>query len=220
MKSGRPVHTVFRIRRKDGAMRWLDLSSNFELARDDTPIRMLGVLADITERQADRREAARERRTISCFGGHGAGPDWISGTENFALSSTNRGSTLPDERWIRNWATDGRKAFTRRITIVPGYLCHVLQRARTIRDGVPFAGYDGEYRWMLDHGVPRFSPGGDFLGYVGSCIDITERKEMRRRCAQATAFPHDDLGDSKPPYEADADGNNTSPATSGSHTRV
>ncbi|MBO0727426.1 MAG: PAS domain S-box protein, partial [Blastocatellia bacterium] len=37
--------------------------------------------------------------------------------------------------------------------------------------------HDGEYRWILDHGVPRFSPGGDFLGYIGSCIDITERKQ-------------------------------------------
>jgi signal transduction histidine kinase/FixJ family two-component response regulator len=36
--------------------------------------------------------------------------------------------------------------------------------------------HDGEYRWILDHGVPRFSPGGVFLGYIGSCIDITEHK--------------------------------------------
>src|SRR5262249_41074781 len=26
--------------------------------------------------------------------------------------------------------------------------------------------FDGEYRWILDHGVSRFSPGGDFLGYI------------------------------------------------------
>ena len=37
--------------------------------------------------------------------------------------------------------------------------------------------YDGEYRWVLDNGIPRFSPGGDFLGYIGSCIDITDRKQ-------------------------------------------
>ena len=35
---------------------------------------------------------------------------------------------------------------------------------------------DGEYRWVLDHGVPRFNPDGTFVGYIGSCIDITERK--------------------------------------------
>jgi PAS domain S-box-containing protein len=35
---------------------------------------------------------------------------------------------------------------------------------------------DGEYRWVLDDGVPRFNSDGTFAGYIGSCIDITERK--------------------------------------------
>jgi PAS domain S-box-containing protein len=35
---------------------------------------------------------------------------------------------------------------------------------------------DGEYRWILDTGVPRFNPDGSFAGYIGSCVDITERK--------------------------------------------
>jgi PAS domain S-box-containing protein len=35
---------------------------------------------------------------------------------------------------------------------------------------------DGEYRWVLDDGVPRFNADGSFAGYIGSCIDITERK--------------------------------------------
>ncbi len=36
--------------------------------------------------------------------------------------------------------------------------------------------HDGEYRWILDIGTPRFAPDGDFLGYIGSCLDITDRK--------------------------------------------
>jgi PAS domain S-box-containing protein len=36
--------------------------------------------------------------------------------------------------------------------------------------------YDGEYRWIVDYGVPRFGLNGVFCGYIGSCIDITERK--------------------------------------------
>ena len=35
---------------------------------------------------------------------------------------------------------------------------------------------DGEYRWILDTGVPRFNPDGSFAGYIGSCLDITDRK--------------------------------------------
>jgi len=37
--------------------------------------------------------------------------------------------------------------------------------------------HDGEYRWIFDLGVPRFSPDGSFAGYIGSCIDVTERKQ-------------------------------------------
>ena len=36
--------------------------------------------------------------------------------------------------------------------------------------------YDGEYRWLLDTGVPRFEPDGSFSGYIGSCIDVTDQK--------------------------------------------
>jgi PAS domain S-box-containing protein len=36
--------------------------------------------------------------------------------------------------------------------------------------------HDGEYRWVLDLGVPRFNADDSFAGYIGSCIDVTERK--------------------------------------------
>jgi len=36
--------------------------------------------------------------------------------------------------------------------------------------------FDGEYRWIVDYGVPRFETDGTFCGYIGSCVDITERK--------------------------------------------
>lgn len=35
---------------------------------------------------------------------------------------------------------------------------------------------DGEYRWILASGVPRFSPAGEFQGYIGTCVDIDDRK--------------------------------------------
>ena len=36
--------------------------------------------------------------------------------------------------------------------------------------------HDGEYRWIYDLGVPRFSADGSFAGYIGSCLDVTERR--------------------------------------------
>jgi two-component system, cell cycle sensor histidine kinase and response regulator CckA len=45
---------------------------------------------------------------------------------------------------------------------------------------------DGEYRWVLDHGTPLYR-GGEFIGYIGSCIDITDQKliEERLRASEA-----------------------------------
>ena len=40
--------------------------------------------------------------------------------------------------------------------------------------------HDGEYRWMNSLGVPRLSDTGDFLGYVGSAIDITDMKNAEQ----------------------------------------
>src|SRR6185503_20809750 len=36
---------------------------------------------------------------------------------------------------------------------------------------------DGALRWMVETGSPRLAADGSFAGYLGSCIDITARKE-------------------------------------------
>jgi signal transduction histidine kinase len=38
---------------------------------------------------------------------------------------------------------------------------------------------DGEYRWLLDNGIPRLGPDGVFAGYIGSCIDITDLRRAQ-----------------------------------------
>ena len=45
---------------------------------------------------------------------------------------------------------------------------------------------DGKYRSILDTGVPRFTSSGDFEGYIGSAIDVTEMKDAEKEAALAT----------------------------------
>jgi PAS domain S-box-containing protein len=44
---------------------------------------------------------------------------------------------------------------------------------------------DGTYRWALSAASPRFSDGGEFLGYIGSVIDISDRKDAERILKEA-----------------------------------
>ncbi|HHT9107734.1 MAG TPA: sensor domain-containing diguanylate cyclase [Candidatus Wunengus sp. YC63] len=39
--------------------------------------------------------------------------------------------------------------------------------------------HDGQYRWIFDRGVPFKGHNGQFAGYIGSCIDVTEKVEAR-----------------------------------------
>jgi len=58
---------------------------------------------------------------------------------------------------------------------------------------------NGEYRWVLDHGAPRFDGEGRFAGYIGACLDITERKDAeatlgdfeRRRSEFVASLAHE-----------------------------
>jgi PAS domain S-box-containing protein len=45
--------------------------------------------------------------------------------------------------------------------------------------------HDGEFRWVLDRGLPRYSADRVFVGFVGTCIDIDERKRAEHELARS-----------------------------------
>ncbi len=44
--------------------------------------------------------------------------------------------------------------------------------------------HDGEYRWLLENASPRLLEDGTFIGYIGSCIDITDRIRAEQAAAE------------------------------------
>ncbi len=47
--------------------------------------------------------------------------------------------------------------------------------------------FDGEYRWVLSYGAPRYGPGGEFAGYACASTDVTERRQAEQRLRDANA---------------------------------
>ena len=39
--------------------------------------------------------------------------------------------------------------------------------------------HDGVYRWILDRGVPYVSDSGEFAGFIGSCVDVDDRRRAQ-----------------------------------------
>lgn len=40
---------------------------------------------------------------------------------------------------------------------------------------------DGEYRWVSDHGTPRYATDESFLGFIGTCVDITGQRAAKQQ---------------------------------------
>jgi PAS domain S-box-containing protein len=105
---------------------------------------------------------------------------WVSGTDKGCvwfnrpwLTFTGRG--LAQE--LGNGWSEGvhRDDFERCIEI---YTSHFDAR-KDFRMQYRLRRRDDTYRWIDDTGIPRFASDGAFLGYIGSCIDIQEHREMQ-----------------------------------------
>jgi PAS domain S-box-containing protein len=88
---------------------------------------------------------------------------WLEFTGRTVAQELGNGwseSICPDDldRFLRTYASafDAREPF------------HMEYRVRRS---------DGVYRWIVNTGVARYGPDGSFAGYIGSCLDITDRKD-------------------------------------------
>jgi PAS domain S-box-containing protein len=46
----------------------------------------------------------------------------------------------------------------------------------------------GEYRWFYDQGSPRYDAAGNFAGFIGFCVDISERKQAEAKALEIEAL--------------------------------
>ncbi len=188
IKSGCANAEEYRIVRPDGEVRWI-WDRGFPIKDErERVVRLAGIAEDITERKQAEvalRESEERFRTLA-----DATPImiWGSGTDALCdyfnkhwLDFTGR--TLEQE--IGNGWSDGVHSDDRE-RCVNTYLT-AFEACKPFLMEYRLRRHDGEHRWVLDAGAPRFGRDGTFSGYIGSCLDITERKRLRRSCATPTA---------------------------------
>jgi PAS domain S-box-containing protein len=66
--------------------------------------------------------------------------------------------------------------------------CRGFDQRQPFRKECRLRRHDGQYRWILDIGVPRFHKDGSFAGYIGSCIDVTESKQAEEARIRTAAI--------------------------------
>jgi PAS domain S-box-containing protein len=187
VEEARGWEAEFRVLWPDGSVHWMLSKATVILDEDHQPERMVGVSLDVTDRkhaEAALRESEERFRNMA---DKAPVMVWVSGADKLCtffnapwLDFTGR--TM--EQAVGNgWAadvhpedldrclTDYSSSFDARRAFQMEYR---LRRA------------DAEYRWVLDNGTPLYR-GGDFVGFIGSCVDITEQKliEERLRASEA-----------------------------------
>jgi PAS domain S-box-containing protein len=201
LATGLPFDYEERIIRPDGAVRLLRSTGEVVMDAAGRPVRLVGVCQDITERRAAERKALNfEREKAARSAAEQAAALLRESEERFRTVADN----APVLIWMAD--ADGRSHFFNRVWLEftgrtreeeegDGWLsgvhpddAHPCTGAWTaaFASRAPFEvqyrmrRHDGQYRWLLHHGVPRFLPGGEFAGFIGSCVDITEQIEQQQ----------------------------------------
>ena len=167
----------YRVVRTDGAIRWLADSGRFYFTTNGEVPRFLGIAVDITERKQAEfalRESEERFRLMS-----NTAPVLIW------MADTDKRCTYFNKTWLnftgRPLSAELGHGWSEGVhpEDLPQCLENFTQafdRREPLSMEFRLRASDGEYRWLLDIGVPRFNSDDSFAGYIGSCIDVTERK--------------------------------------------
>jgi len=182
-RNGSVINYEMRFRRKDGSFRILLLSCE-QLEIRGEPC-LLAACNDVTEfmrtRQALRESEARFRTMAD------TAPVMIW------ISDQSKGCTYFNKQWLAFTGREMEQELGDGWTsgVHPDDYEHCLQTYNRSFDQrsafemeYRLRRNDGEYRWIIDSGTPRFSSDGVFLGYIGSCIDVTNVNKLRLDAAR------------------------------------
>ena len=187
-EAGEPFEGEFRVTLPDGRERWVVARGKH--VSEPRGVRRMGVVLDITERKHSEETLRESEDRFRTMADTAPVMIWMSGTDRLCtffnkgwLNFTGR--TMEQELGT-GWAKGvHHEDFDRCLETYT----KAFDARREFRMEYRLRRFDGEYCWILDSGVPRFTADGAFLGYIGSVIDITERRRGEEKFRIAVSRP-------------------------------
>jgi PAS domain S-box-containing protein len=182
---GGPFTFEHRVRRHDGAWRDFAVRAVAALEADGSIREWIGVHADITERKRAEERLRESEARFRAMADSAPAPVWMTSAaggitfanEAFAEFAGIDAEALLGDAWIG--------------MIHPEDIAEVGARraaARGAPEGPRAYGFearfrcgDGGYRWMVANARPQIDARGQFQGYIGMAMDMTETKAAEAR---------------------------------------
>ncbi|MET3525788.1 diguanylate cyclase (GGDEF)-like protein/PAS domain S-box-containing protein [Phenylobacterium koreense] len=185
LASGRILDSEYRLRMAGGEYRWVRAWA--APRRDESGAIMLwyGAVEDINDRKLAEAALVASEREFSEVANAAPAMIW---TNNAAGEATfvsrlwcETTGQDPDEPlgqgWLERIHPDDRAQ-------VKAAAEEARAARRTYKAEYRVRTRSGDWIWVMDVGEPRHGPGGEFLGYVGSMLDVTERRQAAAKLDQ------------------------------------
>ncbi|HEX8801438.1 MAG TPA: PAS domain-containing protein, partial [Terriglobales bacterium] len=177
----------FRMVRADSLVIWVERNSRAYFDDQGRMVRMIGMVADITERKLAEETVRESEQRFRSVADTAPVLIWMSGTDKLCtyfnkpwLDFTGRSNQQElGNGWAESVHPDDLQKCLDTYT-------QCFDRREKYRMEFRLRRYDGVYRWIVDIGVPRCNQDRSFAGYIGTAIDVTERKMAEDALADLT----------------------------------
>lgn len=177
-------HFKFRHRLASGEIRHVEVHSGPFTASHRTLL--YSIVHDITDRVRAEQALIESEKRFRLMADSAPVFIW--------MSDTTGGCIYFNKVWLeftgRNLSDECGDGWTHNIHPEDYQLCMSTYRTAFIKREAFRVEYrmlrhmDHSYCWLLDIGVPRFNKAEEFAGYIGTCVDISERKQMETQLQQ------------------------------------
>lgn len=188
LETGVDYDAEYRIVRADDRLRWINVRGRAVSDTRGRPLRMSGVVLDVTDRHAAFAAVAESEDRFRLIADSAPALIWMTNAEgrtvfvnrHYEVLFGRSHEDMPGPRWAGAIRPEDRSSFHREFSEAV-----IHQRGFMIFARV--TDRDGRVIWLRCEGTPRFDAEGRFLGHTGCNVDVTRDERPRRASNEAVA---------------------------------